>query len=344
MQLIYLSIVLLFGLTSTVLQAGEVRLFTWEGYFSDEILADFEKQTGHTVKQIYFESESLRDDVVYSGKASAYDLFILDGYTVKTFGEKGILNAINPSLSSELAHFSDGAKEACHQYGIPYSFGSIGIGYRSSKVTKTFNSWMDIFDYAKENPGKVVIPDEDMDTVAIALMALGYHPMTNEESELKEAYKLLNEVIDDLLVFRNSLGYAIDEGKDSLMDVAVFYSGETEQISKTTGQDDWEYTIPREGTLLWYECFSSLANKPLNQASLSFLQFISTPKNAIENAEEIWFATANDRSLMLANDEYLNDTELFPPAAAARQYYYYEPLSSNALKIRGNIINVLSKE
>lgn len=342
MQLIYLSIALVLALTSTTLQAEEVRLFTWEGYFSEEVLTDFELQTGHSVKQIYFESESLRDDVIYSGKGAAYDLFILDGYTVKTFGEKGILNVINSSLSSELTNFSDGAKKACYKYGIPYSFGSIGIGYRSSKVTEKFNSWMDVFNYAKQNPGKVIIPDEDIDTVAIALMALGYHPMSNDELELKKAYRLLSEVIDSLLVFRNALGYAIDEGEDSKMDVAVFYSGETEQISKVTKQDDWQYTIPHEGTLLWYECFSSYGNKPLNQASIEFLQFISNPKNAIKNAEEIWFATANKQAIKLADDDYLNDTELFPPAA--RQYYYYEPLSGNSLKIRGNIINVLSKE
>lgn len=196
-------------------QADEIQLFTWEEYFSDEVIKRFEAETNHTVNQVYFENESLRDEVMYSGKAAAYDLVILDGYTLSVLGEKGILSKLDNALSDDLPLFTDKSEQACHGYGIPYAYGTIGIGFRNSKVKETISSWMDIFDYAKANPGSVIIPDEDMDTVAIALMALGYNPMSKDVSELKQAFVLLQSVIGDLLVFRNGLGYALDKGKQS---------------------------------------------------------------------------------------------------------------------------------
>ncbi|MGF1695262.1 extracellular solute-binding protein [Vibrio lamellibrachiae] len=322
--------------------ADEIRLLTWEEYFSSELISEFEQQTGHTLKQVYFESEALRDQVVYSGKAKAYDLFIIDGYTLQQLGEEGVLSRVDRSLAE--GNFSKDSVAACKDYGVPYSFGSIGIGYRGSKVDKTFNSWMDVFDYAKENPNTVVMPDEDLDTAGIALMALGYHPMSTSENELKEAYQLLDGVVGSLLAFRNTLGYAMDKGADSSMDVSVFYSGEKEQISIATNQDDWEYVIPTEGTLMWYECFSSHVDRPINEATRSFLNFINKPQNAINNAQSIWFATTNNKALKLAENDYLKDSELFPKVTEKTKNYSYDVIDEKSQQIRANIINILSSD
>lgn len=344
MRSIYFSTILLLSLAVETTQADEIRLFTWEEYFSDEVIHNFEQQTGHSVIQTYFESEGLRDEVMYSGKAIAYDLVILDGYTLSVLGDKGILSPLDNALVDDLALFTGKSEKACHGYGVPYAYGTMGIGFRDSKVKTAITSWMDVFDYAKENPGSVIIPDEDTDTVAIALMALGYNPMSTSTPELKQAFELLQSVIDKLLVFRNSLGYALDKGKDSKMDMAVFYSGEKEQISIATGQDDWQYIIPDEGTLVWHECLSAHTKTPMKPSTIEFLQYISKPVNAAKNAQDIWFATANKDALKWADDAYLNDNELFPSELASSKYYNYQLLDYNALKIRGNILNVLSSQ
>jgi len=335
---------LVLNLVCKTTNADEIRLFTWEEYFSDEVIQNFEAESGHTVNQVYFDSEGLRDDVMYSGKAIAYDLVILDGYTLNVLGDKGVLSKLDSALSDDLPFFTDKSKEACHGYGVPYAYGTMGVGFRSSKVKTAINSWMDVFNYAKQNPGSVIIPDQDLDTVAIALMALNYNPMSSNESELKQAFELLQSVMGDLLVFRNGLGYALDKGEHSKMELAVFYSGEKEQISIATGQDDWEYIVPDEGTLLWHECLSSHAEKPMKPSTIEFLSYMNKPENAARNAQNIWFATANQDALKWADKNYLNDKELFPTKITSSKYYNYQLLDYKALKIRGNIINVLSNQ
>ncbi|WP_339718388.1 extracellular solute-binding protein [Marinomonas primoryensis] len=337
----FASIILITSLLSSFLRADEVKLLIWEENFSSDLIKRFEDKSGHTVSLTYFENEMIRDEIVYTGKAKVYDLFILDGYTLSVFMKEGILRKIDNSILNVSNRFTIDSNSACKEYGIPYAYGSMGIGYRSSQVDMQFSSWMDIFDYAKQEPGKLVLPYEDIDTIAIALLALGYHPMTSSEQELKEAYHLLDGVIDSLLALSNSAGYALEKRNKSEMDVAVFYSGEKTLISNATGHDDWEYVIPNEGTLMWFECLASHIDKQMSKATLEFLEFIIEPRNAGKNAQDIWFATANKEALNFTSKEYHDDKELFPVGMKDKKIYHYEHIDAASLSIRANILAVL---
>ncbi|WP_375749732.1 PotD/PotF family extracellular solute-binding protein [Vibrio sp. HN007] len=323
--------------------AGEVKIFTWEDYFSPTIIRAFEDQYGHTVNQTFFESEMLRDQVLLSKKAELYDLIIVDNHTITTLTGKDVLREFAPSLLGDTSQYTSTSLKACDKYGIPFSFGSMGIGYRNSKVSQPIKSWRDLLEFAKNNPGTVVLPDEDVDTLVIALLALGHDPMTSNKEHLKEAYHLLESIIDKLLVFRTTIGYALEKGINSKMEAAVFYSGEKEAISQATSQDDWEYILPEEGTLMWFECLSAHKNKSLSNATIDFLEFISTPEVAAANAEEFWFATSNKSALQYTSTHYRNDSELYPAGLTTKKIYYYELLDDESMRLRANIVNSLSK-
>lgn len=324
--------------------AEELKVFTWEDYISDTLIEEFEEQYGHTVSQVYFENEMLRDAVVYSGKVLAYDLFIIDGSTIGDLGRSGILRDLSNILNEGNSNFTDVSRRVCGAYGIPYSNGTMGVGFRSSKVTEGITSWMDVFDYALKHPQTVVIPDDDVDTIAIALLALGFDPMTENEVELKQAYKLLMKVREQLLVIRAAIGYALDKKSDSKMEVAVIYSGEKEQIASYTEQDDWIYTIPQEGTLRWHECFSVHKGRPISKASIEFLNFINTPERSTLNAEEMWFASSNRHVLDFATDDYLLDEELFPTGLDSGSSFTYKTLSKEASNLRSQILFVIHNQ
>ncbi|CAK1927242.1 extracellular solute-binding protein [Vibrio crassostreae] len=338
-----------FALTFSILLsaqsfAEELKIFTWEDYISDTLIEEFEERYGHTVSQVYFENEMLRDAVVYSGKALAYDLFIIDGQTIGELGRASILGDLSNTLKEGNSNFTEVSRRACGGIGIPYSNGTMGVAFRSSKVAEGITSWMDVFDYALKHPQTVVIPDDDVDTIAIALLALGFDPMTENEVELAQAYKLLMKVREQLLVIRAAIGYALDKKSGSKMEVAVIYSGEKEQIASYTEQDDWFYTIPQEGTLMWHECFSVHKDRPISKASIEFLNFINTPERSALNAEEMWFASSNRHVLGLASDDYLLDEELFPTGLDSGSSFTYKTLSKEASDLRSQILFVIHNQ
>ncbi len=335
------ALINLFFFLALQAKADELKIFTWEDFFSESVIEDFESKYGHTVSLIFFESEMLRDAVVYSGKAAAYDLIIMDGLTLGELGEAGTLADMSSAIAKGDQIFTTNANKACSKYGVPYAHGTMGIGYRTSVVASPISTWMDVFVYALENPRTVVLPGDDLDTIAIALMALGYHPMSENESELKQAYQLLLKVKDKLLVLRTSIGYALDKKDKSEMEVAVMYSGETELIGEVTEQDDWVYTIPDEGTLLWHECLTTHINKPISNAAKEFLSHINETDNAVKNAEEIWFASSNINALGSASEEYLQDEELFPVNLTDANSHEYKSLSRDAENLRSQILSVI---
>lgn len=344
MKLFHLLFSLFYLLYCQISWADEVIIYTWEEYFDPEVIAEFEKVSGHKVSFVYFDSEPVRDEVVTTGRAIAYDLFILDGASLQIFKKQNVLLPIDTRRLSNHQFLEDRAQTACDGYGVPYALGTIGIGYRASKFASRPNSWMALINQAKAAPNTVVIPAQEQDTIAVGLMALGFNPMSNDEAHLKQAYQLLADVKPSLLALRNAESYAIEQRQASQMDMAVIYAGETESIAEATGQDDWRYSVPDEGTLIWYECLAAHAKKPLSEAAWAFLDFINQPEVAIRNAESIWFATTNHGALKQASEEYRQDPELFPPKATQEKSYQYQALDTQSLKQRNRILSVLMQE
>lgn len=324
-------------------RADELKIYIWEDYLSTDVIKRFQQQTGHTVKQIFFENEMLRDEVIISGRADTFDLFIIDSYTLGIYAQRGLINEFSVPPFPNFNHMEDQAVKVCGSVGIPYSWGTIGIGYRETQVPNHLNSWMDILRGLKQPYKNLIIPNDDIDTVAVALLALGLNPMTNDTNELKQAYQLLNESKEHVISYRTGVGYALEKRSTSDMDIAVIYSGETFTIAQATGQDDWIYTIPKEGTLLWYECFASVSSKPFSDAALSFLNFINQPHIAAINAEAVWIATSNQSALKFTSQTYLDDKELFPDKEVIDKSTVYKAMNNEALKIRSRIMSVISQ-
>jgi spermidine/putrescine-binding protein len=293
-------------------QADEVNLYLWQNMLSEQMLVQFEQQTGHRVKQTYFENEMLRDEFVVSGRAEKFDLIMFDDFVLNLFGRKGLMHDFSQNDLSNRANNTPSALAACGKHGIPYAKGTIGIAYRASKVSTPMTSWRQVLDPPPYLAGRILVPNDELDTIGIALLALHYSPYTNDQNELKQAYELLKKTQRSVKDFRDASGYFIDKQALADVDVAVVYSGDTHMIAQVTQQDDWVYIQPEEGTLVWYQCLASLvANKP-SEATLAFLEFINDADLAAQNAQQMWFATTNDAALKKVSNTYLSDQELFP--------------------------------
>jgi spermidine/putrescine-binding protein len=340
---IRLAFMLSAGLVSHSVIADEVRVYIWEEYLADEVVHQFETETGHTVKQYYFESEKVRDEVVSSGRAESYDLFIIDGYTLQVFGQNGFVAPVSPSQMVSPDNISADAWKACSGYGVPYSWGTMGIGYRSSRVENAPTSWRDLFEFAKNHPKRVTIPLDDLDTIGVALLALGHQPFSDDQAALRQAFELLSESKEYLIDYRTAVGYAIENKQQSQLDMALIYTGETYTLSEATGQDDWVYSVPKEGSLLWHECLASVSDRPFSAAAQAFVDFLNRPEIAAKNAEEVWIATTNQAALSLVSEEYLQDSELLPDSEALARSVSYPLLGLESLRLRARIIGALSK-
>lgn len=329
---------------SFVVNAETIKIYTWEDYISPEVIHLFEEQTGNTINQIYFDSEGLRDEVINTERAYSYDLIILDSQTLEMMSKQNQLKIFNPATLPILKNLDSNSRRLCGDTGVPYMWGTMGIAYRTSKYPEGVSSWMSALVPSPEHKGRITIPVDEIDTTAIALLALHYDPFTSDKTQLMEAFNLLKKAKQSTKAFVNTLSYAGENKEQTDLDLAVVYSGESYTLKQITGQDDWAYIMPDEGTIIWQECFAQLKDTPLKTATIDFLNFINDPKIAAMNAEYVWYATSNRKAMQYVNDDYKNDPELFPSKQVLKQSYSYKNIDLMGLKLRTRIISVLTSD
>lgn len=251
------------------------------------------------------------------------------------------------SLTSQVIDHRDNlnhqATVTCGDGGNPYMWGSMGIVYRNSQTDRAITSWMELFKPRNEHKNNITIPLDDVDTIAAALLALNYDPFTSDKQQLMEAFELLKSAKAHMLVMRNTLSYIFEYQQQSKVNLGLAYSGESYLINSQMQVDDWRYVVPKEGTLIWHECFAAPIGHPIKQATLEFLSFINRADIAAINAESVWYATSNDAAIEMTSDEYRKDSELFPDPEVIERSYMYRQVEVEGMKLRNRMISVLNQ-
>ena len=71
----------------------ELVLFTWEGMFPQEVLDDFEKETGVKVVYSNFDTDETMLEKLSMAKGGDYDIVIADDYILETAIQEGLAEA-----------------------------------------------------------------------------------------------------------------------------------------------------------------------------------------------------------------------------------------------------------
>ncbi len=217
-------------------------------------------------------------------------------------------------------------KETGKTYAIGYMWGTMGLIYDAEKYTDAdFESWTDL--YEDKFSGKLTIKDSLRDSYIMALaivykdelLALdenssGYNQKLSEifnRTDKQTVDKVESALID---LKDNLYGFEVDAGKNDLLtgkiDVNFAWSGdavysmyEGDDANKTLG-----YAVPKEGSNVWFDGFVMTKDTTgaKEQASVKFLDFISSPKNAIRNIEYVGYTSciAGDDVFQFALDNF----------------------------------------
>ena len=338
----YISLSLFCFLSVSNLSAQEIKIYTWEGFLSEAVVNAFTQKTGHTIKQYFYDSEVDRDAVLINGLAAKYDLILVDSAATIRYGQLEVLQKLSSIAIDNVQYNGQKWQDACGKYGIPYAKGTMGIAHRSSVSKTKINSWNNLLTPPQEHIGTTMMLKNDIDTIAIPLLAQGFDPFTLNKGELKSAHLLLQVQSKYLMQYGYPLTYTFEHGKASKLTLAAIYSGDLQNIKESTGQNDWEYVVPKEGTLFFVDCFTTPSAGMLKEGSKAFLSFINEPAVAYKNASDIWFSTTNEAALLTADDKYKNDSELFPDATILQRSYNYKLLSKGDMVIRNRINSILS--
>ncbi|MDL5028983.1 extracellular solute-binding protein [Vibrio gigantis] len=321
-------------------QQNDIYLYNWDEFLSDSVVTQLSDTYGISLKQQFFSDESIRDEVLLSERRGAFELVIIESVKLKALAQQNLFHNLHELQQSIAGNIDSRWVEGCGEHGIPYAWGTAGILYRSDKVS-TPTSWKAILEPDANSRGRISMYYEPTDLVSTALLANEFEPFTNNEQELRVAYKTLQAQKPHIESSEYVIDYIHQPERLAEINLAYGYSGDSYVLNDAEPNASWAYIVPNEGTTLWLECIAAINNGELSPQATTILLFLSQPEIAAQNAMDSWFATPSSKAKVLTTQEYQNDPELFPSKEVLERSYLYEQLEPNSIQIRNRIVDSL---
>ncbi|OLP58707.1 spermidine/putrescine ABC transporter substrate-binding protein [Xaviernesmea oryzae] len=322
--------------------AETLNLLIWEAYVDPALLREWSAKTGVDVKQTYYDSGDLRDEML-ADAANHVDLVVIGESSGPLFGKRGILEPLTGSTVPALANYVPAWRDRCGGYGVPYLWGTMGILYRSDVVTEKPTSWEDLLLPSSGLRKHVAMYDDHNEAFVPALVYLGQSINTNEKSVLKAAFDLMKRQAPYVLTYEYIMSSIQNPEIGDRLYLALGYSGDQKALNEKLGRPGlWRYAVPREGTLSWLDCLAVMAASPRKALAIDLVNFLSQPKQAAQNAVALRMPVLSTAALALVPPEQRGDPEIYPPQEALAKSQFPTPLSMQSIQVRRRIITAMA--
>ena len=322
-------------------QAGNVVVLNWEEYLAESVIDQWQQESGHTIEEVYFDSDEKRDAILIASRKHRIDVAVVDEVVASRFGETGLLLPLTEDNVPNLKHVDPFWRGRCGKYAVPYLWGTLGIVYRSDKVEQP-TSWVELLKPSQAMSGHIGMLNDFTDTLAPALFWLGYSLNSQKKSELTEVFQLLKAQAPKVLTYEYPVTFLKSDPAANELYMAVAYSGDQYPLNEIAGKDDvWKFSVPKEGTVLWVDCLAIPSSAEHQTEALQLINFLTRPIISAENSEELYFATPVPAARELQSEEFSSTLEVYPPQSVLERSELYAPLSSESIELRLRITNSL---
>lgn len=314
----------------------KLNLYNWDTYIGEHTLADFNQATGiETKMDLFADNDELFAKL--KGGNPGYDVIVPTNDMLERMIKANMVMELDHSKIPNMANidtpFQDAKFDPGRKHSIPYMWGTLGVGYRISKIEGgVVDSWKLLLDSDKY-AGRISLLGDAQNVIGVTLKYLGYSFNSTDPAELKKAEALLIAQKKNVKVF------APDNGQDLLasgeVDVCQEWNGDIIQVMAE--DKDIAYAVPTEGSLLWQDTMAIPAGAPHPENAHAFLNFVLDAEAGKHIAETIQYATPNAAAKALMDKSYTENSSIFPPAEIVAKCEPGLYLGEEATKVRDEI-------
>ena len=317
----------------------ELVLLNWSDYLDPEILEEFESSSNIRVNEIYFDSDGGRDEILVETEGGVgYDLAMVDGSSIAALAKRGWLEPLDPRQLPNLVHIDPKWRTALPQaesYGVPYFWGTVGIGYRQDLVPEPMTSWFDLFQPHESLRGKIAMIRDPKDLVSMALKAKGHSINSTDRKALAEAEALLLHQKPYVKFYQYvslSEDSALVTGEIA---AAMMYSGDALMVQEHN--PNIAYVLPKEGSNLWVDYLVVLRASRNKELAWQFMNFLNQPKIAARLAEYVHYATPNKAAEAYLPAEFFADPIIYPSNETLARSEFYTTMPARGIRRRNAV-------
>ena len=276
-----------------------VNVCSWGEYIDEDLITQFEEQTGIRVNYQTAESNEALYSLLKSGGAD-YDVVVPSDYMIGRLIAEDMLEPLDysqiPNFSLIDGRFRNLSYDPDNRYTVPYTWGTLGIIYNTSLVDEEITSWSALYD--DKYAGQVLLINNSRDAIGEALFYLGCSVNTADKEEIRRAYELVADANRRGVFQGRVMDEVFQKMEGGNAAIATYYAGDyLSMLDNQADGVDLRYTIPQEGANWFVDAMCVLKDAPHYDEAMQWIDFIASTEANLANMDYIWYASPNKEAL-----------------------------------------------
>lgn len=319
-------------------EAPRVNFYNWSDYIAEDTLPNFTKESGIEVTYDVYDSNEVLEAKLLAGN-TGFDIVVpTNNYLLRQI-KAGVYLELDKSKIPNYANLDMNmmklleAVDPGNKYGIPYMWGTTGIGYNVAKVKAALgedaplDSWDMVLkpeNLAKLSSCGVAFLDAPTDIFPTILNYIGLDPTSSDPKDYSgPATEHLLKLRPHITYFHSSK-FITDLANGDIC-VAVAWSGDLMQARDRAAEAgnnvDIAYVIPKEGALLWFDILAIPRDAKQPDNAHKLLDYLLRPDVMANITNYVQYANAVPASKKQIEAEILADTGIYPSDETAAKLF-----------------------
>lgn len=282
-----------------------LTIYTWAGMFPDEVIANFEKETGITVNYQNFDTDENMLMALEASEGADYDLVIADDYIIEQVISENLAQKLDKEKisywSSIDSRFQGQFYDPNDEYTVPYGAGIMQIAYNPDKVDIDIKGYADLFDESLE--GRVGVVGNNRVVTGLMLKMLGYSMNTENEQEIREAGEKLKELAPNINLIKDE--YLNEDLLAGTIDVALVYQSQATLTAMDERGANFKFVMPEEGLGFGIMAMFIPSKATNADAAHEFINYIYDPHVGAECFTWMGYCSTNTAAIHFIDEAYL---------------------------------------
>lgn len=309
-------IVVLVLLTTTALAQGQLRIYNWSGYTSEEMIKAFEEDTGIKVTVDTYDTNETLLAKLKSGN-TGYDVVVPTHNFVSIFVQEGLLEPINaaelPNYKNIDEQWRSPEWDPDNVYTVPWQWGTTSFAIDTALYDGDINTYDVLFRPPEALQGKIGMFDSWDEVMPMALRYLGYsEPCTTDTDAFKKSLELLEAqkpfvkvytsegILDNLIAGETSLN--------------TYWNGAAMRVRAE--RPSVAYAYPKEGVSGWMDNLAVATGAPNKENALTFINWFLEPEHAAMQSNFARYGNGVAGATEFMDAELQSAPEIVPPEDA----------------------------
>ena len=302
-----LTVAMVTGVSVSAKDKDELVLYTWDGMVPQEVLDDFEKETGTKVVYSNFDTDETMLEKLSQAKGGDYDVVIADDYIIESAVKEGLVQKLDKDAITNWGNinplFQGQFYDPDDEYTVPYGAGIPLIVYDPDQVDIDIKGYKDLWDPSLED--SVAIIGAYRVICGITQLSMGESMNEDDVDVISRTGEKLQELAPNIrLIQDDNTQNALLNGEAS---VAFLYTSQVTQALKDN--PDLKVVYPEEG--LGFGILGTFipSEAPNAEAANEFINYLLQPEVTAKCINSVGYYNTNkaaddlvDENLVVPDD------------------------------------------